>query len=115
LNFEIRETPFSIFLTLRKSFNQNLKVQSSPMACWENPRTSAELSAQLEALKTENHSLKVRNSFLEKSNDTLTDKLAQEVKDAEEQVSELKDTTEKLNKLHASFNNVEISLQRRIS
>ena len=94
LNFEIRETPFSIFLTMRKSFNKNLNVEAAaqhPLNYqFQHSRNSDEVATQLEALETENHSLKVRKNYLEQSNDTIAKQLEQEVEGAEDQASELK-------------------------
>ena len=93
LNFEIRETPFSIFLTIRKSFNNHLKNQPNQTVDFQDHSFNAttELERQLEVLKSEVHALKVRNSFLVEANDNLANMYGEEVVAAEQNQLKLKD------------------------
>ena len=74
INLEIRETPHSVFLTIRKSFN-NLSVRIQPTQTFsfkqEDSSKFEVLAAQLENLKADNDTIKARNAYLEKANDTL--------------------------------------------
>ena len=113
LNFKIRETPFSIFLTIRKGFNKNLNVQAAaqhPLNYqFQHSRNTDEVATQIKALETENHSLKVRQKYFEQSNDILAKQLEKEVEGAENQASELKVTIENLSKLQTSFDKLEVA------
>ena len=72
LNFEIKETPFSLFLSIRKSFNKSFRMQPSSQSFSVQPENPLNLlleqTNELDLIKIENDSLKVRNCELEKAN-----------------------------------------------
>lgn len=112
LNFEIKETPFSLFLTIRKSFNKSFRVHQSQSSSFQedNSVDLLELAAELDMLKSENQCLKVKNRTLEEANDSLTRNFEQEITEAENIKSELKDTVTRLDNLQTNFGNVECKL-----
>ena len=74
LNFAIQETPFSMYLTIRKSLNKNCRNHSSQVSnphlishCQHGRHSDklSELCTELEYLKTENENLKVKIEDLE--------------------------------------------------
>ena len=103
LNFELRETPFSIFLTLRKSFNRNVRVQ--PYNMHQDDSTKLlEQADEHEILKTEYNALKARNDFLEKSKEVVENAYEEEVNEAENCHKQLTEASEKLDNLQVAFN-----------
>ena len=116
LNFEIRETPHSVFLTIRKSFNnQSVRIQPNQTFSFkqENSSKFAVPAAQLESLKADNDTIKARNAFLEEANDTLAINLEQEATGAEHLNNDLQNTHENLKNLQTNFGRIESELRFR--
>ena len=92
LNFEIRETPYSIFLTLRKSFTRNFQQQIQESSTADLTSIQKEkldsslknLEYQLAALRTESESLSAENSRLSSSNTNIKISYEDEVSHSEE-------------------------------
>ena len=97
LNFSIQETPFSVYLTLRKSFNQSSRRFSNPetYTSSSNPTQSKEtlekLETELQNLRFEQNLLKAKNDDLEKANEDLAKKYEDEVIESEHLLSRLQD------------------------
>ena len=73
LNFSIQETPFSLYLTIRKSYSKRFPTQvleTSPPFLVE---TSREFESKIETLMTLNSKLSARNKVLEDSQRILTE------------------------------------------
>ena len=75
LNFAIQETPFSVYLTLRKSFSKSPRICSStskPGNLIASPLDTDLLETELEALRKEFKLLKLKSDNLEKANDNIS-------------------------------------------
>ena len=116
LNFSIQETPYSLFLTIRKSFTKNfLNHQPEPHL---DSRTKvldikkiSDLEAELDILKTENRNLKLKNEHLEKGNVALANNYEEEVSECEAIKEELVDTTAQLENWKTNCKNMEANLK----
>ena len=97
LNFEIRETPYSIFLTLRKTFSRNFQQQIPESSTADLASVQKEtldssiknLEYQLAALKAECENLSAENARLSSSNTDLKISYEEEVLHNEELKSEI--------------------------
>ena len=101
LNFSAQETPFSIFVTIRKSFTKNGSVG---LNCFQSPvdqLTSNLDTSHAKALKSENQSLKVKINEINQACATLADDLEEEV---------LVETSLRLKNLQHSYSKLESSL-----
>ena len=92
LNFAIQETPFSVYLTLRKSFCQpprKVSTPDKPSNIVESELSSKKLKTELETLRKELKVLKTKSDHLEEANDELSRQLEEEVIESERLKSEL--------------------------
>ena len=114
MNFEFRETPFSICLSIRKSFNNHLKAQPNQTVDFQDYSLYAttELERKLEVVKSEVHALKVRTSYLVEANDNLANIYGEEVVAAEQNQHELKDAIEEISNLKVNSEEIESNLSK---
>ena len=111
LNYELRETPFSLFLTIRKYFNNKVKIlPNQTISYQDHSLIQSELAAEVNMLKSEVHALKVRNCFLVEANDNLTNKYEEEVVAAEQTSQELNEATAKTSDMKFNFEKMESNL-----
>ena len=116
LNYSIQETPYSIFLTLRKSL---IKSPNLPVP---GVRSSTQQLVQdttlVSNLQEENLSLKRRCQFLENSNEVLKNNLEEAIIDSEitrKTIHDLEDEHETMNKkLDKTEKEVENAIARKI-
>ena len=111
VNFVIQETPYSLFLTIRKSFQKKTfynfpKPEHHSADNVEDLRT-VELEATLEYLQAENKDLKLKNEHLARANDVLNNCYNEEVQASESLRIELDDTKERMNCFKANFDNIQ--------
>ena len=110
LNFAIQETPFSVYLTLRKSFSQ---VQRRYPTSDNSPSLIASslgpnnLETELKMLKEDFKLLQFQSDQLKKSKDDLSNKIEEEVILSENLKSELIGEREKLQFMHEKFEKLE--------
>ena len=111
LNFAVQETPFSVYLTLRKSFSRSPRIfstsdQTSSLIA-SSPLGTDILETELETLRKEFKLLKLKNDNLERSNDELSRQVEEEVILSGHLKSELTMKTENLQVMHEKFENLE--------
>ena len=115
LNFVLQETPFSIFLTIRKSFNKNLSNQPYPEPNLDSDVHDSDklsdLMAELKSLRTENKNIKAKKELLEQSQVTLAKNYAEEVTECEHLKGELIGNVSKLNNLQNNFEKMNSNLK----
>ena len=113
LNFTFQETPYSVFLTIRKSFSKRTLNHF--------PRIEPGNSVPLENLTTKSSSelfqadilaLKLKNEHLEKANDDLKNDYNEEVLASEALKAALDDSKERLNCLGANFEQIQSELHK---
>ena len=106
LNFAIQETPFSVYLTLRKSFSKSPRICSStskPGNLIASPLDTDLLETELEALRKEFKLLKLKSDNLEKANDNISRQFEEKVIASEHLKTELHIKTEKLHFMNDKF------------
>ena len=115
LNFVLQETPFSIFLTIRKSFNKNLSNQPYPEPNLDSDVHDSDklsdLMAEIKSLRTENKNIKAKKELLEQSQVTLAKNYAEEVTECEHLKGELIGNVSKLNNLQNNFEKINSNLK----
>ena len=108
MNFVIQETPFSTYLTIRKSFNKGSRKLSTPA-----PQVLPTFDLkENEALKADLKVLQTKVDQLEEEKEALARKYEEEVNDGELLGAELKDETRKLSNLQANFDQLELGLKK---
>ena len=112
LNFVIQETPFSMLLTIRKSFNKDSRNLPTTAPRRRVPQHfdafSVDPNLEKEALIKE---LEAKVNSLEETKDALARKYEEEVNNAELLVAQLKEESDKLNNLQANFEQIELNLR----
>jgi DNA repair exonuclease SbcCD ATPase subunit len=110
LNFAIQETPFSVYLTIRKSFSQSPRRpadNTSSLTAQPQPLGPNKLETELETLKKEFKFLKSQRDSLERVKDDISVKFEEEVILSEHLTQELTSKNEKLLFMHAKFEELE--------
>ena len=110
LNFCIQETPFSVFLTIRKSYTKN-QMFGPQVATLETSEKIKELETEIETLWNETNNLKARNSFLENSNIVIERNFEEEVLNGEHLKSELETVKTKYNTSETILEKTDLSLK----
>ena len=108
LNFAIQETPFSVYLTLRKSFSRSSRIFSTSdqtSSLIASPLGTDILETELETLRKEFKLLKIKSDNLERSTDELSRQVEEEVILSDHLKSELTLKTENLQLMHEKFEN----------
>ena len=120
LNFSIQDTPFSVYLTLRKSFSkkiQNEVFKSQPAAPHRhfvdvsNDKMS-ELECEIASLRIGNSNLAEKNKFLEDAQHTLAKNYDDEVSYNEEIKAELEILATKCKNIENLFEKNEMKLNK---
>ena len=111
LNFAIQETPYSIFLTIRKSFTKSFQNHVLQNQADPNSEKVSELKSDLENLLDENKSLVTKIEVLEASKISLSKTYEEEVAGSETLKIELNDTTVRVKNLHTNFQAIETKLK----
>ena len=111
LNFNLQETPFSFYLSIRKSYtkNQTPEVQSSnsvPLLA------NSELERDFESVKVENKDLKAQLQSLEQVKADLVLDIDEEISNCLETKAKLKSAVTKLNNVESKFEFVETTLKK---
>ena len=118
LNFSIQETPFSVYLTLRKSFskkiqNPRLKPQpATPHFVDVSSGKISELERELASLRTENSTLADKNKILETDQNTLAKNYEAEVLYSENIKTELESLATKCENAENTIEKIEIKLSK---
>jgi hypothetical protein len=112
LNFAIQETPYSVYLTIRKSFSQSPRRHAtsdniSSLTAPPQPLGPFKYESALETLQEEFKVLKSQKDDLEKVKDDISMKFEEEVILSEHLKSELATKNEKLQFVHAKFEELE--------
>ena len=110
LNFAIQETPFSVYLTLRKSFSQvqrRYPTSDNSPSLIASPLGPNNLETELKMLKEDFKLLKFHSDQLKKSKDDLSNKIKEEVILSENLKSQLTGEREKLQFMHEKFEELE--------
>ena len=118
LNLVIQETPYSVFLTIRKTVRRDVINHSHyPEPSFNNFKTvekvKSEIEASLEIMEEEKRNLQIRNIHLERANADLTKNCSEEVEDHETLKADLDDATEQLNSLKADNERLMSDLQTK--
>ena len=109
LNFYSQETPYSVFLTLRKSFTKNFKHPTF-LEPFQHPKlvknSNLEMEVHLEALQEEIKKTKMENSKLEHEKVTLINNYEEEISFNEQFRSEYKQLESAQEILNNSYQNL---------
>ena len=108
LNFNIQETPFSIFLTLRKSYNKNFVNSVEVDSVESHPHSGI---VNLTQLEIRNHNLQANLKKMEKDNTALYNDYVEEVTISEALKCELESTKVQFNNLDTHFDSMEKKLK----
>ena len=110
----IQETPYSIFLTIRKSFQKKTfynfpQPEQNSADNGEDSRTM-EIETALKELQAENKDLKLNNEHFLRANDVLKNSYNEEVHASESLWVELDDTKDRMNCFEANFDKIQSDL-----
>ena len=114
LNFTFQETPYSVFLTIRKSFSKRRTFNHFPRIEPDNSVPLEDLKSKFssELFQADILALKLKNEHLEKANDDLKNDYNEEVLASEALKAALDDSKERLNCLGANFEQIQSELHK---
>ena len=110
LNFKIEETPYSIFLTVRKSFSKNFSSHPSPSFLVSNACDLSEFQSELEKLKEENIELRAKNHDLEQANAVISRNFQEDALESEASKVDLENAQHKIANIDRKLSMTESSL-----
>ena len=113
LNFTIQETPYSFYLTIRKSFARHLtsEVKSSSELV-QDLLSCVPRSSDLDRLHLENETLRTQCQFLENEKSSLTSNLEEEILNNLSSKTRLELSENRLNNVQDKFESLETKYQK---
>ena len=108
LNFRIEETPYSIFMAVRKSFSK--KMSSAPSLSLIVSNNISDFRPELYQLKAENLDLRAKNHDLEKANAAIARNFEEEALECEAFNVDLVDTQHEIAKIQSKLSMAGLSL-----